>query len=170
MLGSAQGCTERDTVGHCLVTPALRVAVRPGDQRRRLWAGALDGVEKSICVLHKEAYWVGAGGAAAGVGHCSEGPCRQPVQNWAAPWQQGSLHFLALCLRGLGAERQKRGACVKDPFTSGLVPDVTGEAPEGLLLPSAAQRSPLRLFRKDLGSVVLFLMGLASFQKKKQDG
>ena len=82
-LSSAQGRTERDTVAHCLVTPAPRVAARPGDQRRRLWAGALDGVEKSICVLHKEAYGVRAGGAAPGVGNCSEAPCRVPVQTWA---------------------------------------------------------------------------------------
>ena len=35
--------------------------------------------------------------------------------------------------------------------------------------PDAARRSPLRWFRNDLGSVVLFLMGPAGFQEEGQE-
>lgn len=74
-LSAAQGGTDSDTVTHCLGAWRGQGTWR----RRRLGAGVLGGLEKSIHIAHEEAY---RGRLCLGVGNWWEVPCRPPVHSW----------------------------------------------------------------------------------------
>lgn len=97
-LSAAQGGTGSDTITHCLGPPAWRG--QRTWRRRRLGAGALGGLEKSVHISHEEAYrgrlcqeW--------------ETGVRSPTDlgsHLGAPWQRDNSHFLVW-----GTGRQKVG-------------------------------------------------------------